>query len=132
MRPQGAVVAAAADAVARKQKTDIMKKRRSFLRLFSLVRLFRNQTLGIDTYFRSTPIRPRVARKRLSFCLRQTFGLTGEVGAYQSNDWLTKKFIRYNVGRSHRRLHMDHAAIGIQHGFMHHFGQCRMREDGVH
>ena len=33
MRPQGAVVAVAADAVARNQKTDIIKKRRSFLRL---------------------------------------------------------------------------------------------------
>jgi len=30
MRPQGAVVAAAADVVARNQKTDINKKRRSF------------------------------------------------------------------------------------------------------
>jgi hypothetical protein len=36
MRPQGAVVAAAADVVARNQKTDINKKRRSFLRLFLL------------------------------------------------------------------------------------------------
>ena len=52
-RPQGAVVAAAVDAVARNQKTDKNKKRRSFLRLFYLARLFRNQTLGIDTYFRS-------------------------------------------------------------------------------
>ena len=54
MRPQGAVVAAAVDAVAHNQNTDINKKRRSFLRLF-LVKLFRNQTLGIDTYFRSNP-----------------------------------------------------------------------------
>lgn len=36
MRPQGAVVAAAADVVARNQKTDINKKRRSLLRLFLL------------------------------------------------------------------------------------------------
>jgi hypothetical protein len=35
-RPQGAVVAAAADAVVRNQKTDKNKKRRSFLRLFLL------------------------------------------------------------------------------------------------
>ena len=54
-RLQGAVVAAAADAVARNQKTDKNKKRRSFLRLFYLARLFRNLTLGIDTYFRSNP-----------------------------------------------------------------------------
>ena len=55
-RLQGAVVAAAADAVARKQKTDKNKKRRSFLCLFSLVRLFRNQTLGVDNYCRSPPL----------------------------------------------------------------------------
>jgi len=35
-QPQGAVVAAAADAVVRNQKTDKNKKRRSFLRLFLL------------------------------------------------------------------------------------------------
>ena len=37
MRPQGAVVAAAADVVARNQKTDSNKKRRSFLRLFIII-----------------------------------------------------------------------------------------------
>ena len=55
-RPQGAVVAAAADAVAGNQKTDKNKKRRSFLRLFSLVRKLRNQTLRIDTYFQIEPL----------------------------------------------------------------------------
>ena len=94
MRPQGAVVAVAADAVARNQKTDIIKKRRSFLRLF-LVKLFRNQTLGIDTYLIAIP-KPNAG------------------------------------GGGHCRLHMDHAAIGIHHGFVHHFGQGRVREDSVH
>ena len=123
MRPQGAVVAVAADAVARNQKTDKNKKRRSFLRLFYLARLFRNLTLGIDTNFRSNPWPTSAGAIALPMA---------EVGACQSNDWLTKKFNRYNVGRSHRRLHMDHTAIGIQHRFMHHFGQCRMWEHGVH
>ena len=95
MRPQGAVVAVAADAVARNQKTDKNKKRRSFLRLFYLARLFHRQTLGVDTYLRAIP-KPSAG------------------------------------GGGHCRLHMDHATIGIQHGFMHHFGQCRMREYGVH
>lgn len=95
MRPQGAVVAVAADAVARNQKTDKNKKRRSFLRLFHLARLFHRQALGADTYLRAIP-KP-------------------------SAD-----------GGGHRRLHMDHATIGVQHGFMHHFRQCRMREYGVH
>lgn len=95
MRPQGAVVAVAADAVARNQKMDIIKKRRSFLRLLYLVRLFHRQTLGIDTYLIAIP-KPNAG------------------------------------GGGHCRLHMDHAAIGIQHGFVHHFGQGRVREDGVH
>ena len=95
MRPQGAVVAVAADAVARNQKTDNNEKRRSFLRLFYLARLFHRQTLGIDTNLIAIP-KPSAG------------------------------------GGGHRHLHMDHTAIGIQHGFMHHFGQCRMREHGVH
>ena len=36
------------------------------------------------------PSRPRVVRKRLPFCRRETYGLTGEVGACQSDDWLGK------------------------------------------
>ncbi len=29
-------------------------------------------------------------------------------------------------------LHVDHAPVGVQHAFMHHFRQGWMREDGVH
>lgn len=90
----GAVVAAAADAVARNKQTDIIKKRRSFLRLFYYFGVFRRPVLNTDTYVTARP--------------------------------------KPSVGGGRRRLHVDHATIGIQHGFMHHFGQCRMREDGVH
>jgi hypothetical protein len=95
MRPQGAVVAAAADVVARNQKTDINKKRRSFLRLFYYNGWFHHYTLRAAT-----------------------------------NSMATHEPSAGRGGR--RRLHMDHTAIGIQHRFMHHFGQCRMREYGVH
>ena len=95
MRPQGAVVAAAADAVARNQNAYSLMNRRCFLRLFYLARLFHRQTLDIETY--------------LIAILKPSAGRGG-----------------------HCRLHMDHAAIGVQHRFMHHFGQCRMREYGVH
>ena len=95
MRPQGAEVAAAADAVARNQKTDIIKKRHSFLRLFYYFGLFHRQVLNTETNSIAIP--------------------------------------RSSVGGGGRcRLHVDHTTIGIQHGFMHHFGQCRMREYGVH
>ena len=51
MRPQGAVVAVAADAVARNQKTDKNKKRRSFLRLFHYNGLLHHYTLRAATNF---------------------------------------------------------------------------------
>ena len=95
MLPQVAVVVAAADVVARNQKTDIIKKRRSFLRLFHYNGLLHHYTLRAATNF--------IAIHEPS---------AGRGGRY--------------------RLHVDHTAIGIQHRFMHHFGQGRMREDGVH
>ena len=54
-QPQGAVVAAAADAVARNKQTDIIKKRRSFLRLFYYFALFRRPMLNTDTYVTAHP-----------------------------------------------------------------------------
>ena len=94
-QPQGAVVAAAADAVARNKQTDIVKKRRSFLLLFYYFGVFRHPLLNTDSYDVTAP---------------------------------PKK----SAGGGRSRLHVDHATIGIQHGFVHHFGQGRMREDGVH
>ena len=26
---------------------------------------------------------------------------------------------------------VQHASIGVEHGFLHHFRECRMREDGM-
>ena len=49
MLPQVAVVVAAADVVARNQKTDIIKKRRSFLRLFHYNGLLHHYTLRAAT-----------------------------------------------------------------------------------
>jgi hypothetical protein len=95
MRPQVAVVVAAADVVARNQKTDVIKKRRSFLRLFHYNGLLHHYTLRAATN---------------SIAIHKPSAGCG--------------------GRLH--LHMDHTAIGIQHRFMHHFGQCRMWEHGVH
>lgn len=71
MRPQGAVVAVAADAVARDQKTDENTKRRSFLRLFYLARLFHRQTLGTDTNLIAIP---KPSKRRWRRSLSFTYG----------------------------------------------------------